>query len=99
MLRESNLILASVDFLEKTITKKLNDIDKAELENNFPEMENLKEQILSLINKLNKEKVNMDNYMLKYTGVLRNEKKELLHSLGKKKQISIRSVPKNKSWT
>ena len=96
MINEANTILSSVDFLEKEITKKCLEIEEAEINYNQTEVEQLKTQLSQLLVKLSYETSNMDAYMIKYRKLVEDEKKTMLSSFSKKKQISLRSISKNK---
>ena len=95
MLKEANLILLSVDFLEAQIETVSLEIDRAELHHNWPEVKRLQVKLLGLLAKLNRETVYMDEYMVKYKRILDDEEKALLYGFSKKKQVSVRCVPTN----
>src|SRR5512136_2081766 len=94
MVRDSNLILETVDFLEAEIEKKMLEIDEAELHYKDEEVELLRQQLTHLVGKLDKEMSNMDTFMHQYSGCVvsgyEREEKEVLSCNSQKKQVSIR---------
>jgi hypothetical protein len=92
MIRESNMILRSVDFLESQVEKKMLEIEVAEANHNTIELEKLRGQLAHLLFKLNKEVKGMDDFMQHYSGMCIHEKETLLSRLGQEKQVSIRGV-------
>jgi hypothetical protein len=80
MLREANLILDSIDWLENQIDKKIILFDKAMEISDFEVLKNVELEIETLLLKLHKEEENMDNYMIKYRKLIKDEKEKILHN-------------------
>lgn len=79
----ANTILQSVDFLEKLIDEKIYKLSS----NPFITDDKIKEaeaEILSLIKKLRQEESEMDRFMAKYIGIIKNEKEKVLHDIKRK---------------
>lgn len=93
MIMESNLINSSVEWLKNKIDQKLLEIDVAEDQYNYTEIERLKGEVVQLLSKLDREDRNMTCYMEKYKQLINNETKELLSYLSQAKPSSLRSVP------
>lgn len=96
MIEESNVILKSVDWIEKRLNNLHILAEKAYNNDNYHELERIRVEVNNYLSKLVKEHKNMDDFMLKYSTIIQNEKKKMLSYLGEKKQIHIRCVPKNK---
>jgi len=81
MVRDACVIIASVNFLEKQIQKKISLFEEA-LNNGFDEeAELIEKQIKSLLLKINKENGEMDRFMLKYKNRENNEKETILSGI------------------
>jgi hypothetical protein len=87
-----------VDFLELQIEKKILEIDTAEAEYRYEEVKGLKDQLKQLLHKLRREDTNLDNGLLKYQILVKNEKEKLLSCLGKAEPLFIWSVSTYKGW-
>lgn len=85
MLADSRIILKSIDWTEIEINKKLLELEQAIDNYNYELAESIKNQILNLNRRLNRELKNMDGYMVKYRKLIQNEKEALLSDFGKKK--------------
>lgn len=96
ILSEAALIFESVKFFEKQINQKLAEIDEAINNNYYEDLSKLELEAAALIKKIGDENKEIDNFMLKYKKELGYEKKAILSDTEQKKQIHIRSVPKNK---
>ena len=91
MVLDAILILASVEWLQDKLEKKMLEIDEAETNNKDGDLPRLRREILSCIRKLNREMANMDEYMVKYKRLV-DEKKELVPRAIKKRPIYLRGV-------
>lgn len=98
MVQDASLIGKSVDFLENQIEQKLLEIDVAEAEYRYLEVDRLKEQLSKMLDKLRRERSIIDAHLLKYQTLGENEKKELLSSLGKEKQVSLWGFSTHTGW-
>jgi hypothetical protein len=98
MVREAELILASVDFLEKEIDKKLGEVEEAANNYEFDRIDGLQEQVVKLLSKLDRETDNMDAHMLKYRSLHNHAEKEMLFGLSQEKSLPLRSFPTNTGW-
>lgn len=98
MIRETSLTIASVDFLESQIERKLLEIDLAEAEYRYEEVTRLKEQLSQLLSKLHREEKQIDDNLLKYKRLRQYEEKELLSRLSKEKQVSVWGFSSNSGW-
>lgn len=85
MVREANLILESIDWLENQIDKKLLLFDKAVTNSNFKLLKTLESDIENLVAKLHREEENMEGYMIKYRKLVHDEKKKMLYDSRQKK--------------
>ena len=98
MIEEADLINISANWLADMFDKKLLEIERAETNNSdYLVVEKLKEECYHLLIKLNRELKNMDDYMVKYTELIANEKKTLLSIIREEKSLSLRGVSTNKS--
>lgn len=79
MIKEANLIFASIDWLESNIDAKLELFEKCLSENKIKEASLIEKEVMLLIRKLSSEEKNMDSYMEKYRKLIENEKKKMLH--------------------
>lgn len=96
MIFDAQLIFKSVSFLEKLIKNKMMELEEA-INNNYEEDAlNLEKQLKNLVIKIGQEDKEIQNYIIKYKKELENEKKAILFNTKQKKQIHIRSIPKNK---
>lgn len=96
MIFDARLIFKSVSFLEKLIKNKMMELEEA-INNNYEEDAiNLEKQLKNLVIKIGQEDKEIQNYLIKYKKELENEKKAILFNTKQKKQIHIRSFPKNK---
>ena len=93
VMAESVTMIATVDFLEREVEKKLLEIDEAEANYNYEKLDRLKAQVMSLLSKLDKEVENMDSLRKKFRSMANHEKQKMLFSLSQKKQVFIRGVP------
>jgi len=84
MVSEADLILKSVDWLELQINKKLLEFEKNLDDQSI--IDKLDKEIKDLLVKLNKEKDNMDSYMIKFTKLVKKEKDEKTQILYNSKQ-------------
>ena len=80
MLNESNIIIESIDFLEKIINKKGTDFEKYLFENNFKQASIIEKEVLILLKKLSLEEENMDKFLIKYRNKINEEKAKILHN-------------------
>ena len=91
MLRDAQLILDSVDFLEKEINKKFLELEKAQAHNKQEKVEALKLQLFELLSKLSEEEKHMDAYLVKYNHFkVPDEEEILLSSIGSEESFSLR---------
>jgi hypothetical protein len=98
MIRETSLTIASVDFLESQIERKLLEIDLAEAEYRYEEVSRLKDQLSQLLSKLHREEKQIDDNLLKYKRLRQHEEKELLSRLSKEKQVSVWGFSSYTGW-
>lgn len=94
MIFDAVLILSSVEWTQLRIEEKLLEIEQAQINNKFDTLQELHNQILSLLARLEREKINMDKYMIKYRRLV-NERKKMLPCSGSKKPVYLRGVPPN----
>jgi len=94
MVLDAILILASIEWLQDNLERKILEIDEAENNNKDDDLPKLRLEILSCVRKLDWEIANMDSYMLKYKRLI-DEKKELVPCTFKKRPIYLRGVPTN----
>src|ERR1039457_1579675 len=80
MLRDAQLIIDSVDFLERQIQRVSTEIDAAQIDFNDEEEDRLRDKLLHLLGKLKQETSHMDTYMEKYQKLVHNEEKTMLFS-------------------
>ena len=66
MITDCNLILSSIDNLEKEINAQLLLFEKAGVKGNIKESNNIEFIILSLLKKLSLEEKEMDKFLIKY---------------------------------
>lgn len=98
LLQDTNLIIKSVDFLEREIEKKILEIDTAESEYRYEEANGFRVQLNQLLKKLRREDANLDNGLLRYQTLVKNEKEKLLSCLGKAEPLFIWRVSTYKGW-
>jgi hypothetical protein len=91
MIVDSITILATVEYLQNQLEKKLLEIDSVSDDYNTVDTSVLRKEVLALIASLNREEKRMDEYMVKYKRLL-NEKKALLSCAIKKRPIYLRGV-------
>jgi len=80
MINDANLILESIDWIEKEIEDKLKLFEKVLFKNNIKEASKIEKELIVLLRRLDLEKIEMDNYMSKYTKIIKNEKEKILHN-------------------
>jgi hypothetical protein len=85
MLFEANLILESVNWLEKQIESELINFELAINSENFKQASSIEKTIKVLLAKLSLEEKNMDFYMEKYNKKIKDEKEKILHNIKQKK--------------
>ena len=76
MVTNANIILESIDFLEDLINKKLDLLEIAVNTKDYSSVNGLQTQIQQLLDKLHAEEKEMDNYMLKYTKLVKQTPKD-----------------------
>ena len=77
MISEANLILTSIDWIEKQIDEKLISFETALEQEDIRKGDYLKKEINVLLKKLKQEEKNMSIFMDKYTKAIHEEKKIL----------------------
>lgn len=92
MVLDAILILASVEWIQDVLERKLLEFDKAIENNNDGEERRLKAEIRSCLSKLDGEISRMDEYMVKYRRLI-NEKEKLLSCPVQEKKVYLRGVP------
>ena len=85
MQRESDLIIASVDWIETQINNKLSFMEELITLGDTSNIARLESEILLLLNKLNKEEYHMTSFMEKYKKKIYDEKKKILPCIKQKK--------------
>lgn len=88
MIRDSLIILRSVDWTEREIDKKTLEFELAMAHNKYSEAEKIRLQINNLLSKLNRENENMDKFMEEYRGIS-NEEKRVLCNTGKEESAHV----------
>jgi hypothetical protein len=85
LLKQGDLIISTVDWLERQIQKELEAGDRALSKHNYAELEKSDKNVIILIQKLRREDKNIKFFLEQYKKVIENEEKKMLSDNGKKK--------------